>query len=505
MQKVYLLLFCWSLSALAYAQKNADIWYFGKKSGVDFRENPPKALLDGVIDTEEGVATICDNAGKLLFYTDGIRVYNANHSIMPNGTNLKGHPSSTQSGVVVPKIGSPTQFYLFSVPATADTVGLRYSIVDMSLQEGLGDVLPTAKNVFLHKPITEKLTAVKHRNGKHIWVIAHEWNSNKFLAYLITEKGIETTPIISQVGSVHEGGSLNTQGYMKTNPDGTNLALALEDSQVVELFDFDSATGKVSNPLRIDLPTKPAKSYPYGVEFSPNGSLLYVSAAGTGKVYQYNLQTSPADSIPSTGIEVGASELGRWIGALQLASNGKIYFPLYESNFLGVINEPNVLGKDCKYQNNAVALLGGKALLGLPTFIQSYFEEHLASSKVRYFDGHKLEIGDKLVLKNVHFDYAKYSLQPVSFVELDKLAHYLQKHPKINLKLIGHTDNIGNKPANITLSLNRAQAVKAYLVGKQIAESRLSYEGFGSGIPIATNDTDEGRAKNRRVEIEVVE
>jgi outer membrane protein OmpA-like peptidoglycan-associated protein len=502
MKKIYLLLFCWSISAFVYAQKNANIWYFGKKAGVDFSEGKPKSLSDGVIDTEEGVATICDNAGKLLFYTDGIRVYNAKHSIMPNGKDLKGHPSSTQSGVVVPKIGSPTQYYLFSVPATADSVGLRYSIVDMTLQEGLGDVLPTAKNMFLHAPVTEKLTAVKHRNGKHIWVIAHEWNSDKFLAYLITEKGITTTPIISQAGSVHKGGSLNTQGYMKTNPDGTNLALALEDDQAVELFDFDSATGKVSNPLRINLS---AKSYPYGVEFSPNGSLLYVSAAGIGKIYQYNLQTSPSDSIPSTKIEVGSADLGRWIGALQLAPNGKIYFPLYESNFLGVINEPNVLGKDCKYQNNAVALLEGKALLGLPTFIQSYFEEHLASSKVRYFEGHKLEIGDKLVLKNVNFDYAQYSLQPTSFVELDKLAQYLQKHPKINIKLIGHTDNIGNKPANITLSLNRAKAVKAYLVGKQIAESRISYEGFGSGIPIATNDTDEGRAKNRRVEMEVVE
>jgi outer membrane protein OmpA-like peptidoglycan-associated protein len=487
------------ITFFAHAQQ-ADIWYFGDKAGVDFRQGTPQALNDGVLVTEEGVATICNKEGKLLFYTDGIKVYNAQHQLMPNGQDLKGHPSSTQSGVVVPKIGSTTQYYLFSVPATADTVGLRYSVVDMTLQNGLGDVMPNAKNIFLQKPVTEKLTAVKHRNGQHIWVIAHEWNSNKFLAYLITEQGINHQPIISEVGSIHKGNSLNTQGYLKSNPDGTNLALALEDDQVVEMFDFDNATGKISAPIRLKFP---AGSYPYGVEFSPNGSLLYVSAAGTGKIYQYNLQTFPADSIPTTQIEVGKSPNNEWVGALQLANNGKIYFPIYKTNFLGVINEPNVLGKDCKYQNNAV-LLKGIALLGLPTFIQSFFEQKIASS-VTYFDDNKIKVGEKLILQNVHFDYALYSLKPISFVELDKLAKYLQKYPKIHIKLLGHTDNIGNKPANITLSLNRANAVKAYLVGKKIAESRISFEGFGSSLPIATNDTDEGRAKNRRVEVEFLE
>ncbi len=493
-----LILFLWLASLPAYAQNDASIWYFGTKAGVDFRKGNPIALLDGEVVTEEGVATIADKAGKLLFYTDGIRVYNAKHQVMPNGTNLKGHPSSTQSGVVVAKIGAPNQYYLFTITATAGVDGLCYSVVNMDLQAGLGDVEASLKNTLLATPVTEKLTAVRHRNQKDTWVIAHEWKTNKFLAYAITATGITTTPVISQTGAIHQGADLNAQGYLKANPDGTNLALALENDQVVELFDFDNATGKVSQPIRLQLE---AGAYPYGVEFSPNGSLLYVSAAGVGKVYQYNLQTLPADSIVGTRIEVGKTEKGEWIGSLQLAPDGKVYFPIYNTKFLGVINAPNIRGVDCKYQNNAVALITGVAKLGLPTFNQSFFEEKISSSTTQSFDDKTIKLGEKFILKNVHFDYALYSLQPISYTELDKLANYLQQNPTRHIMLMGHTDNIGNKSSNITLSLNRAQAVKAYLVGKKIIESRISFEGFGSGLPIATNDTNEGRATNRRVEL----
>jgi len=483
----------------AIAQNEANIWYFGDKAGVSFKQQNPVSLSDGVLSTEEGVATICDKAGNLLFYTDGVKVYNAKHAIMPDGQDLKGHPSSTQSGVVIPVIGISNQYYLFTVAAAGGVEGLCYSIIDMA--EGLGNVQIATKNKKLHTPITEKLTAVKHRNGKDIWIIAHEWLSDKFLAYLITEKGVQETPILSLVGSPHKGNDLNTQGYMKANADGTNIALALEADQAVELFDFDNATGKLSQPIRINFV---ANSYPYGIEFSPNGSLLYVSAAGTGKIYQYNLQTLPADSISTTQVEVGKSPNAVWVGALQLAPDGKIYFPIYNTNFLGVINMPNTQGVDCKYQNNAVSLGTGIAKLGLPTFNQSFFQEKI-STDTRYFDDKTVKIGDKLILKNVHFDYAQYSLQPISFAELDKLAGYLQRNPTVQINLLGHTDNIGNKPANITLSLNRAKAVKEYLIKKQIKESRISYEGFGSGTPITTNDTDEGRAKNRRVEVQILE
>jgi outer membrane protein OmpA-like peptidoglycan-associated protein len=479
------------------AQKEAYIWYFGKNAGVDFRSGAAVALTDGILNTEEGVATICDKQGNLLFYTDGISVWNRQHKIMTNGSNLKGHPSSTQSGVVIPKPQSPNLYYLFTVDATAGPNGLRYSLVDMSLADGLGDIQIKEKDISLQTPVTEKLTAVKHRNGTDSWVIAHGWQNNEFYAYLVTAQGIKTPPVISQVGSIHQGGTLNTQGYLKSNPDGTNLALALEEQHQIELFDFDNSNGKVSNPLNIQMP---AQAYSYGIEFSPSGSILYASAAGLGKVYQYNLQAGSNEKIIASGIEVGKTNNNVWVGALQIAPDGKIYFPIYNTSFLGVIKKPNLLGLECGYANDYVNLGKGIAQLGLPTFNQSSFNQEI-NVKINYFDDKNIKIGENLVLKNINFEYAKYNLLPISFAELDKLANYLKNNPGITVHLLGHTDNIGNKSANLELSLNRAQSVKEYLKNKGINENRVTFTGLGSSQPIATNNTEGGRARNRRVEV----
>ncbi len=84
-----------------YAQLEANNWYFGNYAGVSFSSGEPIALLDGALSTSEGVATISNSTGSLLFYTDGQTIWNRNHQIMSNGAGLWGHSSSTQSGVIV--------------------------------------------------------------------------------------------------------------------------------------------------------------------------------------------------------------------------------------------------------------------------------------------------------------------------------------------------------------------------------------------------------------------
>lgn len=481
----------------ALAQKETNIWYFGKNAGIDFKTGVPVADTTGKLSTEEGCVTICDKNGKLLFYTDGISVWDANHQVMPNGSGLKGHPSSTQSGVVIPKPNTPGMYYLFTLTGSGASDGLRYSLINTSLNNNKGDIDTTQKNILLHTPATEKLTAVKHRNNKDIWVIAHEWKSDAFLSYLVSEKGINTTPVISKTGSTHDGGNVNTQGYMKANPDGTNIAVAIEDSNKFEIFDFDDLTGAVSNPITFILP---AGSYPYGIEFSPDGSVLYGSAAGTGEVYQFNLQAGSVEAIQKSATVIGKTENKKWIGALQIAADGKIYFPIYGTSYLGVINKPNVVGVDCGYTNNAVFLNNKIAQLGLPTFMQHYFYQNMTAKNVAYFDEKKLEIGKSLILNNIVFEHNKYNLHTSSFVELEKVVSLLKQNADLKIELAGHTDNIGNKSYNIQLSQNRARSVKDYLVSKGIAENRITYQGFGSIHPIVNNNTDTGRAKNRRVE-----
>src|SRR5688572_15417510 len=112
-----------------YAQKEGNIWYFGDRAGVDFNSGSPKALTNGMLITAEGCATICDVNGKLLFYTDGISVWNRKHKKMPNGFDLKGDPSSTQSGIIVPYPNDTTKYYVFTVDFEGHEDGFQYSIV----------------------------------------------------------------------------------------------------------------------------------------------------------------------------------------------------------------------------------------------------------------------------------------------------------------------------------------------------------------------------------------
>lgn len=500
-QTCNLLLFILFWTVNANAQKEANFWFFGNKAGLDFSSGKPIALSNSELTTDEGCSVISDAKGNLLFYTDGISVWNKNHELMENGTKLLGDPSSTQSSVAIAHPKLKSIFYLFTVAATAGDAGISYSIIDISRNGGKGAVLDSLKNTRLLTPVTEKLTSVMHRNGKDVWVIAHGWKNNQFHAFLVTEKGVQSNPITTAIGTIHDGTTLNTQGYMKFNPDGSNLALALEETDVIEIFDFDNATGVVSEP--ISLSTK-AKSYVYGIEFSADGSIMYYSAAGTGEIFQVNLQAGSPEKIQRSTTLIGKTPKGEWIGALQLANDGKIYFPIYKTSFLGVIEKPGELDTNCAYRNNAVFLGEKTATLGLPTFFQSYFTQDLTQNSVAYFDVKQVQKGKTFILQNILFSFGKYDLLPRSYVELDKVVLILQQNPTYKIEIMGHTDNIGNKSSNIILSENRAKAVETYLISKKIAPDRISVQGFGSGKPIANNGSETGRAKNRRVEFRLM-
>ena len=171
--KVLLLLtFLLSFSS-TQAQNEAAIWYFGFNAGLDFNSGAPVALTNGMLSTNEGCSTISNSNGQLLFYTDGIRVWDKSHNVMPNGTGLFGNPSSTQSGIIVPKPNNPNLYYIFTIDDEAGPNGLRYSEVDLTLNGGNGDVNAN-KNILLTTPTAEKISAIEHANGNDIWVITHE-------------------------------------------------------------------------------------------------------------------------------------------------------------------------------------------------------------------------------------------------------------------------------------------------------------------------------------------
>lgn len=354
---------------ICFSQQEANIWYFGQNLGLDFNSGTPVVLLDGALNTKEGCATISDTNGNLLFYTDGVFVYNKNHHQMPNGFDLKGDPSSTHSGIIVPKPNDPNIYYVFTVDKKGEADGLNYSEVDITADGGLGDVI--VKNTPLVTPTTEKLTAIQQPDIDKYWVVTHRWMSDEFLAYEVSETGVSTSPVISAVGSfVTSSNGQAAAGAIKISPDGTKLAVVRSDGMSeVQLFDFNATTGVVSNPTTLlNLPTVDLF---YGVAFSPNSKVLYISIGGNG-VYQYNLEAGTSSDIINSQLLV--SPTPRAYAAMQIATDGKIYIARFDNQYLDTIDNPNVIGPGCNYSFESIYLEGRLSQSGLPPFIQSFFQ-----------------------------------------------------------------------------------------------------------------------------------
>ncbi|HRJ31333.1 MAG TPA: gliding motility-associated C-terminal domain-containing protein [Cyclobacteriaceae bacterium] len=390
MRAVLLFLFQFFM-IFSFAQRQAAVWYFGENAGLDFSQELPQPLLNGRLNSVagEGSAVISDDNGNLLFYSDGVMVYNQFHNIMSNGSNLWGHYSTTQT-LIVPQPCNDSIFFVFTISPqydavfADDSVGCHYSIVDVNGDNGEGTIF--SKNVTLFKKATEKVTGVRHANGTDVWVVFHEWETNCFRSYLITTDGINLQPVLSCVGSVHVGGgpssNSNAAGQMKISPNGEFLALALTAARSVEVFSFDSNTGRVTNLIEsISIHNNNRIGVYYGIEFSPSSKQLYFTYGYWSTGCGVNIAEDPSE-VWQYGVEnQKLTKVGSFVGtlnAMQLALDGKIYISVCnditgESDYMAVINNPGREGKACNFQTRAVSLQGRKNKLGLPNFIQSYF------------------------------------------------------------------------------------------------------------------------------------
>ncbi|AUS03997.1 T9SS type B sorting domain-containing protein [Pseudotamlana carrageenivorans] len=393
MGKKLLLLLC-LVYFTAFSQNEAANWYFGYNSGIRFdsANNTVNALHDGKLNTIEGCTSISDEFGNLLFYTNGISVWNKNHEVMPNGYGLFGDPSSAQSAIIIPKPNNQNIYYVFTVDDSRNISGIKfgfnYSIVDLTLHGGLGDI--TTKNVNLLRDSSEKITAVlKDCVTKSIWVLTfasfngYDDTFDTFHAFEVSNTGVNST----SVKSTFPKQVIDPRGYLKLSPDGLKLACA-NSYDGLDLYDFDVNTGKVSNPVSL---IAIEASVPYGIEFSPDSQLLYAQTSNVlyenddpelpethqSKLIQYNLY---APNIKASAIIIDDRQLYR--GALQLGPNGKIYRALsatYDIGipYLGVIDAPNQIGLACSYTHQAINLSPGYSSQGLPPFIASFFNKQI--------------------------------------------------------------------------------------------------------------------------------
>lgn len=395
----------------------ANHWYFSSELALDFTCKPPVSVSGCPINLSEGTSAISDLAGNLLFYTDGERVWDSTHTIMPNGTGLLGHTSTVQGALIVPNPSSLSKYYIFTAGTSIEdqgVIGVRFSEVDMNLNGGNGDVLSATKNTFLFAPNEEKLTGVRNSTSTGYWVIAQEKSTNRWYAYEVTAAGVNMTPVISVTGPpARVDNSLGA----KFSPNGKWLASqnscgsGVSSNANLTVYQFNNSTGQLTYAWS-DCGTPGFK-----LAFSNNSSKLYASGVN---LYQYDLSAGGGTGIGNDTLAVLASKTlistSTWQtnSGLQIGPGCKIYTSNSSDGAYGVINYPNLGGTACNFQPNSVASTAG-GFFGpsrFPNFVQSFFEYPCSDSiEVELITSDTVICnGDSVVLEATVTDLCGYTL-----------------------------------------------------------------------------------------------
>lgn len=355
-------------------------WVFGSNAGLDFSTNPPTATSGFGINTFEGCASISDASGNLLFYTDGITVWDGAGTAMITG--LLGDSSSTQSSIIVPDPASPTRYYIFTMDGSSNSAPpfnhFDGILLDLSgwTWTPISSLLTLPSNANLSP--AEKLTAVQIDGCLGYWVItalqrtptiSDNVGPGMFRVFRVDASGL------SFVGDTNFDHDLQELGYLRGSPDGRRLAIANGGLGNVLVFPFDNVTGAINVGSVVDIPiplvVPGQRNTVYGVEFSADSNLLYYGSLenGTGvqggHVFQVDVPSASTASLYLGTIPNGN---GRYaIGALQRGMDGVIYIAVDNESTLAAITSPNTPGTGCNLVQNYVTLQANSVcLLGLP-------------------------------------------------------------------------------------------------------------------------------------------
>ncbi|HEU4472313.1 MAG TPA: gliding motility-associated C-terminal domain-containing protein [Flavisolibacter sp.] len=358
-------------TASGFCQGENNNWYFSVGAGISFNSGSAVAVSGGVMGGGEGAASISDAAGNLLFYTDGLTIWNRNHTPMPNGTGLAGHNSTTQPALIIPYPGNDKQYYIFTLDDLTTLGKLHYSIVDMTLDGGKGDIVAGSKNIFLGSGYMEMMASASATQCG-IWVIVHRRLSSTFEAWLVSAAGIGT-PVVSDAGTSVSFGA----GVMKVSRNNKLIGFASTTDGFCEVLDFNPATGIVTGG--INLPTTPGL-FPYGLSFSPDNTKLYYSEGKVSNsfgLYQHDLSLpTPAQVRDSRTLidQVSTREAAFAPGDMAIGPDNRIYVCRTGMTCLGVINNPNAAGPACDFVESGFCFPTSSTFvsLGLPNEIRLF-------------------------------------------------------------------------------------------------------------------------------------
>jgi len=400
---IFSIIFSNNIAQTTIQCKSTYNWMFGLNAGITFMgstQPTPSAVSGSAMMMSEGCASISDESGNLLFYSNGISVWDATNTTLPNGTGLAGGGISAQSSIIAPLPQDDSIYYIFTVKdwtTSQNGIGLHYSIVDLRLTGNgtsanpLGDVDINNKNIPIDTNVREQITAIYHENCQDIWIVTHRgskwYSSDEYLAYLLTPSGLNTTPVISSVGMTYY--TNNRFGYLKPSHNGQHLCTTLGrggsgsnfNGTTVELLEFSNSTGVVSNPIVIA--DSGAIVNAYSSEFSPDNNLLYVVGFDGTFINQYDLSSGDEDTIVASKTNVAIGNATK--SSLQLGPDNKIYVSRNNSHYLGVIDDPNSL-LNSNYIDQGVNLGSGTAMLGLPTFWKRQYYQLFTETTICHGD-----------------------------------------------------------------------------------------------------------------------
>lgn len=372
------------------AQNEYNNWIFGEGAGITFINGKALPIPGNNISAFEGCATYSDPvSGKLLFYTDGMTIWNSFHEVIVNGSGLRGGRSSTQAALILPNPAKDKQFYVLSAPDRTGiiTYELYYTLVDF--QDLNGAVIQ--KNILINSGLNEKLTAVPHCNGIDYWILAGGYSG--LHAFLLDSNGISKQPIISIVPGIS-----SISGYLKASPDGTKLATGSFSFQSVSslyLYEFNSQNGKIMNTMRIDTVlreftyTTTGVGY-YGVEFSVSGEMLYAirKTESSSALLQFNVSNMQINSILSSKAAIG-TDLN--VFAMMRGPDSMIYIARSGEFYLDRISRPDLPSYLCGYQSRAF-ILYGICRWGLPNFPE--YQKRVVFPDVYVCAGDTISLGE---------------------------------------------------------------------------------------------------------------
>ncbi|MFT6746595.1 MAG: hypothetical protein ACJAZ2_000936, partial [Glaciecola sp.] len=359
-----------------------ELWYFGTGAGMAFTGpgfSPVSRPAEAAVGFYEALTTVGDGNGNVQWYTDGINVYDATHSIMPNGSGILGPSdggtgSANQGVLTMPYPGSTTKFIMWTVPATDGTPawGMRYHVIDMSLNGGLGD-LASKNNLVSGAANVAEMLAGGRVNGdcNVMWAIAHETGTNNFILNKVEDVGgvLTITTNTQALGPIVQSGG-SARGAMDISPDGTKIAICGGWPTGSHMFDFDATNGVISTHVDLGPKFVAGNQWRYGVFFSPDSKKIYFANGSYGvspKLVQYNITLDALTTVYN-----GASSITEFAQG----KDGVLYAGKTNGTSLAIMNNPDAAtGGAAGFVDNGYALGSGSLNFGLPQYTYCFLND----------------------------------------------------------------------------------------------------------------------------------